>query len=97
MWADNSLGPNFSLETTVQGTRCENGLVFKAVPLGQSPIIMPSENGQSDPNIDLLVKGKGTGVVKTPDGALRPWVQITQAAYDALSPPNANTLYVIVG
>jgi hypothetical protein len=25
------------------------------------------------------------------------WVQITQAAYDALSPPNANILYVIVG
>lgn len=25
------------------------------------------------------------------------WVQITQAAYNALSPPNANTLYVIVG
>lgn len=25
------------------------------------------------------------------------WVQITQAAYDALSPPDAGTLYVIVG
>jgi hypothetical protein len=26
-----------------------------------------------------------------------PWVQLTQAAYDALSPPDANTLYVVVG
>jgi len=25
------------------------------------------------------------------------WVQITQAAYNALSPPDANTLYVVVG
>lgn len=25
------------------------------------------------------------------------WTQITQAAYNALSPPNPNTLYVIVG
>jgi hypothetical protein len=25
------------------------------------------------------------------------WVQLTQAAYDALSPPDANTLYVVVG
>lgn len=26
-----------------------------------------------------------------------PWTQITQAAYDALAPPNPATLYVIVG
>lgn len=26
-----------------------------------------------------------------------PWVQLTQAAYNALSPPDAGTLYVIVG
>lgn len=26
-----------------------------------------------------------------------PWTQITQAAYNALSPPNASTLYVIIG
>lgn len=26
-----------------------------------------------------------------------PWVQITQAAYNALSPPDSNTLYIIVG
>jgi len=26
-----------------------------------------------------------------------PWTQITQASYDALSPPNPSTLYVIVG
>jgi hypothetical protein len=26
-----------------------------------------------------------------------PWVQITQAAYDALTPPDPNTLYVVVG
>ena len=25
------------------------------------------------------------------------WVQITAAAYAALSPPNANTLYVVIG
>jgi len=25
------------------------------------------------------------------------WVQLTQAAYNALSPPDANTLYIIVG
>jgi hypothetical protein len=25
------------------------------------------------------------------------WVQLTQAAYDALSPPDPNTLYVVVG
>lgn len=30
-------------------------------------------------------------------GANAVWTQITQAAYDALSPPNAGTLYVIVG
>jgi hypothetical protein len=46
---------------------------------------------------------RATGVVDfathpTVSGAqLRPWVQMTQAAYDALTPPDPNTLYVIVG
>ena len=31
------------------------------------------------------------------DGADAVWTEITQAAYDALSPPDASTLYVIVG
>lgn len=36
----------------------------------------------------------GSSIVKlTPN----PWVSITQSAYDALSPPDSNTLYVIVG
>ena len=26
-----------------------------------------------------------------------PWAQLTQAEFDALSPPDPNTLYVIVG
>ena len=30
-------------------------------------------------------------------GSAQSWKQITQAAYDALSPPNPNTLYVVVG
>lgn len=32
-----------------------------------------------------------------PAGPAGAWTQITQAAYDALSPPNSGTLYVIVG
>jgi hypothetical protein len=32
-----------------------------------------------------------------PQGPEGIWVQLTQAQYDALSPPNPNTLYVIVG
>ena len=32
-----------------------------------------------------------------PQGIPGPWTQITQAAYNALSPPNPTTLYVIVG
>ena len=32
-----------------------------------------------------------------PTGADAVWTEITQAAYDALSPPDASTLYVIVG
>ena len=36
----------------------------------------------------------GSSIVKlTPN----PWLQITQSAYDALSPPDSDTLYVIVG
>jgi hypothetical protein len=35
-----------------------------------------------------------TGPAGTP-GAL--WTQITQAAYNALAPPNPTTLYVIIG
>ena len=31
------------------------------------------------------------------DGTDAVWTEITQAAYDALSPPDASTLYVIVG
>ena len=31
------------------------------------------------------------------DGTDAVWTEITQADYDALSPPNASTLYVIVG
>ena len=31
------------------------------------------------------------------DGTDAVWTEITQAAYDALSPPNASTLYVVVG
>jgi hypothetical protein len=32
-----------------------------------------------------------------PPGAAAKWAQLTQAQYDALSPPDPNTLYVIVG
>jgi hypothetical protein len=32
-----------------------------------------------------------------PAGPPGPWTQITQAAYNALTPPNPATLYVIVG
>ena len=41
-----------------------------------------------------------TGAASTipgPQGPPGQWVQITQAAYNALSPPNPSTLYVIVG
>lgn len=31
------------------------------------------------------------------DGTDAVWTQVTQAEYDALSPPDSNTLYVIVG
>ena len=36
-------------------------------------------------------------VLNGADGTDAVWTEITQAAYDALSPPNASTLYVIVG
>jgi Collagen triple helix repeat (20 copies) len=32
-----------------------------------------------------------------PQGNPGQWVQLTQAQYNALSPPDANTLYVIIG
>jgi len=32
-----------------------------------------------------------------PTGPPGPWTQITQAAYNALSPPNPTVLYVIIG
>jgi hypothetical protein len=35
--------------------------------------------------------------VALPPGPPGPWTQITQAAYNALSPPNPATLYVIIG
>lgn len=41
--------------------------------------------------LDSLVGSPGQ------DGTDAVWTQITQAAYDALSPPDAGTLYVIVG
>lgn len=44
-------------------------------------------------HVEAHVAGQGP---KGDTGAA-PWTQITQAAYDALSPPDANTLYVIVG
>ena len=36
-------------------------------------------------------------VLNGADGTDAVWTEITQAAYDALSPPDASTLYVIVG
>jgi hypothetical protein len=32
-----------------------------------------------------------------PAGTPGTWVQVTQAQYDALNPPNPTTLYVIIG
>lgn len=46
-------------------------------------------------NVTFYVKGSGAG--NTGWVALRPWVQITQAAYDALGTKDPNTLYVVVG
>jgi len=50
----------------------------------------------------LSVTRVGTGLkgdpgVQGPVGPPGLWTQITQAAYDALTPPDPNTLYVIVG
>jgi hypothetical protein len=61
-------------------------------------IPMPDEGPEGpkgDPGEDGVDGAVGPqGPAGTP-GAL--WTQITQAAYNALSPPNPTTLYVIVG
>jgi hypothetical protein len=41
--------------------------------------------------------GSGTKWAKEDHIHPKSWTQLTQAAYDALTPPNANMLYVIVG
>jgi hypothetical protein len=41
--------------------------------------------------------GTGTKYAKEDHVHPKSWTQLTQAAYDALTPPNANMLYVIVG
>jgi hypothetical protein len=40
---------------------------------------------------------RATGNIYSKGTALNPWVQMTQAAYDALAVKNPNTLYVIIG
>jgi len=59
---------------------------------------------ESDTGILWLSYNDGNSVqwvqptgIQGPQGIPGPWTQITQAAYNALSPPNASTLYVIVG
>ena len=60
--------------------------------------IRGSQVGLSAAN-DLLVRDPVTGLNHyVPRGAtVRFIVQMTQAAYDALDPPDDNTLYIIVG
>jgi len=52
-------------------------------------------DGDSTQFVPAVPRGE-TGLTG-PQGPPGPWTQITQAAYNALSPPNPATLYVIVG
>lgn len=44
----------------------------------------------------LIVVASGNIGPQGPPGPQGEWVSLTQAEYDALSPPDPNTLYVIV-
>jgi hypothetical protein len=54
---------------------------------------------ESDSGTLYMSYSDGTSVqwIDVSGGSAQSWVQITQAAYDALSPPKATTLYVVVG
>ena len=49
---------------------------------------------EADP--EILIVGSGNLGPQGPPGADGEWLALTQAEYDALSPPDPNTLYVII-
>lgn len=49
---------------------------------------------EADP--EILIVGSGNMGPQGPAGADGQWLALTQAEYDALSPPDPQTLYVIV-
>jgi hypothetical protein len=82
-----------------------------AVPMGGGdwfdiPVQVASQQGSNFNNnleITVLLRTTGQQGAQGPQGIQGiqgppgPWTQITQAAYNALSPPNPATLYVIIG
>lgn len=53
---------------------------------------------QSFPDVIVLASGNmGPPGAMGPMGPQGQWMSLTQAQYDALDPPNPDTLYVIVG
>jgi len=45
---------------------------------------------------EILIVGSGNMGPQGPPGADGEWLALTQAEYDVLSPPDPNTLYVII-
>ena len=84
-------------------TEADGLLDAKAAIAGQvftGNISAPNLSGTNTGDQDLSGKAdKATTYTETEvDNLLNAvWTEITQAAYDALSPPDASTLYVIVG
>lgn len=70
-------------------TSAQGALAESAVQPGDLGTMAAEDDAPSDGSLYGRKNGEWEGIA--------PWVEITQAAYDALDPPDPNTLYVIVG
>ena len=58
---------------------------------------VPSVNLTAAPAADVIVLGSSNMGPQGPPGPQGQWVALMQVQYDALNPPDPDTLYVIVG
>jgi hypothetical protein len=84
-----------------KNARVEVALIRAPDPGPQGPQGPPGPAGATGPPGTVGAQGpqgvKGDTGAAGAAGAPGSWTQMTQAQYDALSPPDPNTLYVIVG
>jgi hypothetical protein len=82
--------PGFELETGLMkvgdGTRAWNDLDYTATTGPQGEVGPQGPVGETGP--------QGVQGEQGPPGS---WTQVTQAEYDALSPPDPTVLYVVIG